>query len=72
MAEAILKDKKKILPSAAYLEGEYGINNLFIVVPVKLEANGVEEIVEIELADEERAALHRSDYAVKNLKRLGK
>jgi malate dehydrogenase len=75
MAEAILKDKKKILPCAAYLEGEYGIQNLFIGVPVKLGHNGVEEIIEIELMDEEREALNRSADAVRKLvddmKRLG-
>jgi malate dehydrogenase len=76
MAEAILKDKKKILPCAAYLEGEYGINNLFIGVPVKLGASGVEEIMEIKLTDEEEKALHNSAAAVQGLvedmKRLSK
>ncbi len=67
MAEAILKDKKKILPSAVYLEGEYGINNLFIGVPVKLGEAGVEEIIQIELTDEERDALHQSASSVRNL-----
>ena len=67
MAEAILKDKKKILPCAAYLEGEYGINNLFIGVPVKLGANGVEAIMEITLTDEEKKALHDSAGAVQGL-----
>ncbi|UCF58157.1 MAG: malate dehydrogenase [Deltaproteobacteria bacterium] len=76
MAEAILKDKKKILPCAAYLEGEYGINNLFIGVPVKLGANGVEKIMEIKLTDDEKKALHNSAGAVQGLvedmKRLSK
>jgi len=67
MAEAILKDKKKILPCAAYLEGEYGINNLFIGVPVKLGAKGVEEIIEIRLSDEEKKALRHSADAVQEL-----
>ncbi len=67
MAEAILKDKKKILPCAAYLEGEYGIHNLFMGVPVKLGANGVEEIMEIKLTDEEEKALHNSAAAVQGL-----
>jgi malate dehydrogenase len=67
MAEAILKDKKKILPCAVYLEGEYDINQLFIGVPVKLGANGVEEIIQIELTDEERKALHDSASAVQGL-----
>jgi len=67
MAEAILKDKKKILPCAVYLEGEYGINDLFIGVPTKLGVGGVEEIIEITLTSEEMAALHQSAEAVKNL-----
>ncbi len=67
MAEAILKDKKKILPCAAYLEGEYGINNLFMGVPIKLGANGVEEIMEINLTDEEKKALNNSAAAVQGL-----
>ena len=75
MAEAILKDKKKILPCAAFLEGEYGIDGLFIGVPVKLGENGVEEIIEIKLTAEERKALGRSAEAVRglveDLKRLG-
>jgi len=75
MAEAILKDKKKILPSVAYLQGEYGINNLFIGVPVKLGLSGVEEIIEIRLTAEENEALQRSAKAVQglvdDLKRLG-
>lgn len=67
MAESILKDKKKILPCAAFLEGEYGINDLFIGVPVKLGANGIEEIFEITLTDEENTALQKSANAVKDL-----
>ncbi len=67
MAESILKDKKKILPCAAYLEGEYGINGLFIGVPVKLGAKGIEEIIEISLRDEEKAALYKSADAVRVL-----
>lgn len=70
MAESILKDKKKILPCAAYLEGEYGYNDLFMGVPVKLGANGVEEVIEITLLDEEKAALDKSADAVKELKNL--
>ena len=57
MAESILKDKKKILPCAAYLQGEYGIQDLFIGVPVKLGAKGAEEIIEITLTEEEQQAL---------------
>jgi len=75
MAEAILKDKKKVLPCAAYLEGEYGINNLFIGVPVKLGAQGIEEIIEIQLNEDENKALRHSADAVRELvedmKRLG-
>jgi malate dehydrogenase len=68
MAEAILKDKKKILPCAAYLEGEYGIQDLFIGVPVKLGSGGVESIIEITLTEDEKAALMRSAEAVQELK----
>jgi malate dehydrogenase len=67
MAESILKDKKKILPCAVYLEGEYGINDLFIGVPVKLGAGGVEEIIQISLTAEEQAALDKSAGAVEEL-----
>ena len=67
MAEAILKDKKKILPCAAYLEGEYGISGYYIGVPCKLGAGGLEEIIEIKLTAEEDAALKRSAEAVKEL-----
>jgi len=70
MAESILKDKKKILPCAAYLEGEYGINDLFIGVPVKLGATGIEDIIQIELTEEENAALKKSADAVQELKEL--
>jgi malate dehydrogenase len=67
MVEAILKDKKKILPCAAYLEGEYGIRGLFVGVPVKLGRRGIEQIVEIPLTPDENAALQRSAAAVKEL-----
>ncbi|HMZ82530.1 MAG TPA: malate dehydrogenase, partial [Acidobacteriota bacterium] len=67
MIEAILKDKKKILPCAALLEGEYGYNGLFIGVPVKLGANGIEQIIEISLTPEEKAALDKSAAAVQEL-----
>jgi len=70
MAESILKDKKKILPCAVYLEGEYGINDLFIGVPVKLGAGGAEEIIEITLTEEENAALQKSAAAVQELKEV--
>lgn len=67
MVEAILRDKKKILPCAAYLEGEYGINGLFVGVPVKLGSGGIEEIIRINLTTEERAALQKSAAAVQEL-----
>ena len=68
MTESILKDKKKILPCAAYLEGEYGCNDLFMGVPVKLGANGIEEVIEIKLTEAEQAALDHSAAAVQELK----
>jgi len=67
MTEAILKDKKKILPCAAYLEGEYGINGLYVGVPCKLGARGLEQIIEINLTTEERIALQKSAAAVQEL-----
>ena len=67
MVECIIKDKKRILPCAVYLEGEYGINGLFVGVPVKLGAGGVEEIIQINLTTEERAALQKSAAAVQEL-----
>jgi malate dehydrogenase len=70
MAESILKDKKKILPCAAYLQGEYGIQDLFIGVPVKLGAAGIEEIIEITLTEEEQKALQKSAEAVQELKNV--
>jgi len=60
MVEAILLDKKKIIPSAVYLEGEYGIKDLFVGVPVKLGRGGVEEIVEINLSNEEKGEFYKS------------
>ena len=70
MAESILKDKKKILPCAVYLEGEYGIHDLFIGVPVKLGSGGVEEVIEITLTAEEKQALEKSADAVRELKEI--
>ena len=67
MAEAILLDKKRILPCCAYLDGEYGIRGLYVGVPVKLGANGVEEIIEIKPTEDERAALDKSAASVKEL-----
>ena len=67
MVEAILKDKKKILPCAAYLQGEYGVNGLYVGVPCKLGARGLEQIIEIKLTSEEQAALKKSADAVQEL-----
>ena len=67
MVEAILKDKKKILPCAAYLEGEYGVRGLFVGVPVKLGEQGIEQIIEIKLTPEEKAALDKSSASVREL-----
>lgn len=67
MVEAILKDKKKILPCSAYVEGEYGISGTFLGVPVKLGAKGIEQIIEVKLTPEEQAALEKSANAVKSV-----
>ncbi len=67
MVESILKDKKKVLPCAALLEGEYGVNGLFVGVPVKLGSKGIEKIYEIKLTDEEKAMLAKSAAAVEEL-----
>ncbi|HEX6895343.1 MAG TPA: malate dehydrogenase, partial [Bryobacteraceae bacterium] len=67
MVEAILKDKKKILPCAAYLDGEYGIKGLYVGVPVKLGEKGIEQIIQIKLTADEQAALQKSADAVKEL-----
>jgi len=67
MAAAILQDRKMILPCSVLLEGEYGINGLFVGVPVKLGANGVEEIIELKLQPDEDQALKKSAAAVQEL-----
>jgi malate dehydrogenase len=67
MADSIVFDQKRVLPCAAYCDGEYGIDGLFVGVPVKLGKEGVEEIVEIELSDQEREELHKSAQAVREL-----
>jgi len=67
MVDAILRDKKKILPCAAYLEGQYGVNGLFVGVPVKLGSQGIEDIIEIKLLPEEREMLQKSVKAVQEL-----
>ena len=65
--ESILKDKKKVLPCAAYLEGEYGIKGLYVGVPTKLGAKGIEKIYQIKLQAGEQAALEKSAAAVQEL-----
>ena len=67
MVESILKNKNKILPCAAYLEGEYGIKGIYFGVPVKLGVNGVEEVIEIDLTDSEKAAIKSSEAAVRTV-----
>ena len=67
MVESVLKDKKKILPCSVFLQGEYGIHGLFVGVPCKLGANGLEKIIEIDLTPEEDAALKKSAAAVQEL-----
>jgi malate dehydrogenase len=67
MVEAILKDQRRVMPCSVFLQGEYGIRDLFVGVPVKLGARGVHQIVEVTLTAEERAALHKSAAAVKEL-----
>ncbi|MCL6444127.1 MAG: malate dehydrogenase [Alicyclobacillus sp.] len=67
MAEAILKDKRRVIPSIAYLEGEFGYHNLFLGVPTVLGGNGIERIIEIDLLPEEKAALDKSAESVRNV-----
>ena len=67
MVDSIILDKKRILPCAAYLQGEYGIDSLFIGVPVRLGVGGIEEIIQIQLSSEEKAALDQSAGTVKEL-----
>ena len=67
MAESILKDKKRILPCAAYCDKEYNVGGYFVGVPVKLGANGVEQVIEISLLAEEKTAFEKSVEAVKGL-----
>ncbi len=70
MVDAVIKDKKKILPCAAYLQGEYGLRDVYVGVPVKLGRRGVEEILEIRLLEDEKAALAKSAEAVRELFRI--
>ena len=67
MVEAVLLDKKRILPACAHLEGEYGINGLCVGVPVKIGAGGMEQIIEIRLTPDEKQALQRSADSVQEL-----
>ncbi|MBI2862644.1 MAG: malate dehydrogenase [Chloroflexi bacterium] len=67
MVDSIVLDKKQILPTCCYLEGEYGIKGVYVGVPAVLGAKGVERVIELKLSDEERAALHRSASGVKEL-----
>ena len=67
MIEAVVKDKKRVLPCAAYFDGEFGIKGVFMGVPVKLGSNGVEDVVELKLLEKEKAALQKSAAAVKEL-----
>lgn len=70
MAEAILKDQRRILPSIAYLEGEYGYSNIYLGVPTVLGRNGIEKIIELELTKEEKTALDKSANSVKNVMKI--
>ena len=70
MVDAVMLDEKRVLPCTAYLEGEYGIDGLYMGVPVKLGAGGIEEIVELELTADERAALDASAGAVREVVRV--
>ncbi|WP_043934942.1 malate dehydrogenase [Bacillus sp. EB01] len=67
MCEAILKDQRRVLPSIAYLEGEYGYEGIYLGVPTILGANGIEKVIELELTEEEKAALDKSAEAVRNV-----
>jgi malate dehydrogenase len=67
MVDAVMLDEHRVLPCTAYLEGEYGIKGLYMGVPVKLGAGGIEEILELDLSDEEREALHASAEAVREV-----
>ena len=67
MVAAVMLDEKRVLPCTAYLEGEYGVDGLYMGVPVKIGAGGVEEIVELDLSDDERAAFDASAAAVRDV-----
>jgi malate dehydrogenase len=67
MVDSIMLDEKRVLPCTAYLEGEYGIDDLYMGVPVKVGAGGIEEIVQLELSEEEQRLLHESAEAVREV-----
>ncbi|ASK62989.1 malate dehydrogenase [Virgibacillus phasianinus] len=67
MAEAILKDQRRVIPAIAYLEGEYGYSDIYLGVPTILGGNGIEDIIELDLTDDEKAALDKSAESVKNV-----
>ena len=70
MAEAILKDQRRVIPSIAYLEGEYGFNGFYLGVPTVLGAGGIEKIIELELTEDEKIALNKSAQSVQNVMKL--
>lgn len=70
MVEAILKDQRRILPAIAYLEGEYGYEGIYLGVPTILGGNGIEKVIELELTEDEKAALAKSVESVKNVMRV--
>jgi malate dehydrogenase len=72
LTDAVLLDKKRILPCAAYLDGEYGIKGVFVGVPAKVGKNGIDQVVEIKLTPEESAALQKSADAVRELVKIMK
>ena len=68
MVEAIVKDQRRVFPCCAWLQGEYGVNDLYLGVPVILGKNGIERIIELDLNDEEKALLAQSETAVREVK----
>ena len=70
MVESILKNEKRIFPCCTWLTGEYGLNDIYLGVPVKLGTNGIEEIIEVDLNEEETASLHQSAQAVRGVMKV--
>jgi malate dehydrogenase len=70
MVEAILKDQRRVIPSIVYLEGEYGFDGIYLGVPTVLGGNGLEQIIELELTDDEKSALQKSADSVKNVMKI--